>query len=144
MQILVDSNVLFSALLKEGNERQLIEAVILEGHTLVITDLIAEELRRNIKAKYPAAIKEDALQQLAKILQAGFLKQKNHAEYKDNIKAALRLIVKKDAPILAAGLQPEIDVIATSDSHFLKNKKLNYLRRKKILSPRECLAKLEL
>ena len=46
MRILVDTNTLFSAFLKEGNEKQLIDKAISGFHTLVLTDFVEEETER--------------------------------------------------------------------------------------------------
>lgn len=44
MRIVLDTNVLISALIKEGNCRKLLDSILLGGHTLVLSDPILEEL----------------------------------------------------------------------------------------------------
>ena len=50
MYVLLDTNILFSALAFEGNERLVLEAEWFR-HTLVVTDMIEEELRAVARKK---------------------------------------------------------------------------------------------
>lgn len=142
MQVLLDTTILFSALLMEGKQRALVEALILSGYSIVITDLIVDELAINIQRKFPVAAQAGAMHALEQLKASPLVRVKTHREYKMYIPQAREYIVRKDAPVLAAGLQEEITVVISSDSHFIQNPRLEFLRRKKIFSTDEFLARL--
>lgn len=142
MQALLDTTILFSALLMEGKQRALVEALILSGYTIVITDLIIDELTANIQRKFPATAQAGAMRALEQLKTSPLVRVKTHREYREYIGQAREYIVLKDVPVLAAGLQEEITAVISSDSHFIQNHRLEFLRRKKIFTTDEFLARM--
>ena len=142
MRILLDTNTLFSALLTEGNERQLVDKAISGPHTLVFTDLIEEQAGRVFFRKLSPARAKKAQESFRILKRSKFVYTKSREQYERNLKHARKLINEKDTPILAAGLQEEINAIVTGDKGFLENPKLKNLRGKKIFSTREFLTRL--
>ncbi len=142
MRVLIDTNVLFSALLTDGPERELLRVLTGQGDTLVLTETIIEELKRNVAQKYPLAARSRALAIIEVMISGDFIKLKGHREYTSFMSEALTLINKKDAPILAVALGVDIDVFVTGDKDFLANPKLRFLRGRKIFKPRELLNKI--
>ena len=142
MRILVDTNTLFSAVITEGNEKQLLEKTVHGLHRIVVTDLIVEELERLFPRKLSGERAKRAEKVFATLLESKFTYMKERSQYIHLLQKAASLINQKDAPILAAGLQDEIDALVTGDRDFLENPKLRRLRRKKIFTTRELLSRL--
>ena len=142
MRILLDSNIFISALLVEGNERHLIEKALSSRHTLVLTDLIAEEIERFLSRKLSKnkSVKARALWVTLQTSPSVYRKEKH--QYKKLLFKAQRFINLQDSPILATGFQEEINAVVTGDKDFLENKKLQHLRRKKIFTSREIIPSL--
>lgn len=139
MRVLLDTNILFSALITDGRERYLIEKIIASYHTIVITDFIAEEIEAVLLKKLSPRGSLKTRTILRNIQKEKFFYTKKRVQYQKFISRAKQLINEKDAPILAAGLQPEINAIITGDKDFLQNKKLTFLRRKKVFNTKEIL-----
>jgi len=143
MNILLDTNIIFSALISDKKERLLINKIIRKRHTIVITDLVLEELNCVVERKLPQKEQKKAKKIITALSISDFIFLKRHNLYKNNIEKAKEYISEKDAPILAAGLQEEIDFIVSGDKDFIENKKLYFLRKKKILTTREIIEKYE-
>jgi predicted nucleic acid-binding protein len=111
MRIFLDANILFSAGKSAGAVRGFLEILKADGHTLVADAYVVEEARRNLEAKFPAALKDFE----------GLLNQLESA-------ATLRCFLpsglvpelpEKDRPVLAAAIQRRCDVLLTGDkTHF--------------------------
>jgi predicted nucleic acid-binding protein len=111
MRIFLDANVLFSAGKSAGAIRGFLEVLKSSGLTLVADAYVIEEARRNLEAKFPAALKDFE----------GLLNQLESA-------ATLRCFLppglvpelpEKDRPVLAAAIQRRCDVLLTGDkTHF--------------------------
>mgnify|MGYP001578390490 FL=1 len=142
MRILVDTNTLFSAVITEGNEKQLLEKTVHGLHRIVVTDLIVEELERLFPRKLSGERAKRAEKVFATLLESKFTYMKERSQYIHLLQKAASLINQKDAPILAASLQDEIDALVTGDRDFLENPKLRRLRRKKIFTTKELLSRL--
>ncbi len=142
MKILLDTNIIFSALISDKQERLLISKIIGRHHTIVVTDLILEELMFVIKRKLASKNQKKAEKIIFDMLGSNFIFVKNHNLYKNNIEKARNHINEKDVPILAAGLQKEIDFIVSGDKDFTQNKKLSSSQKKKIFTTREIMEKL--
>jgi len=142
MKILLDTSVLFPGFKHPHLDKKLMGKIIEAGMTPVITDYILIELRRNIQEKYSAAQKAVALDLWLHILSMGILEVKYREEYLPNLEEALTLIVKKDAPVLAAAMLPDIDMLVCKDTqHFLSNKNIQKSQwQTKIKSVEEFLA----
>ena len=142
MRILCDTNTIFSVLYHDGIERWFVEQAINRGHTIVVTDSILAELDDVLHRKLPKNRQQGALQLLAALSYHPSVWTKKHDQYTDLIAQADMYINKKDAPILAAGLQEEIGALVSGDKDFIKNPKLRSLRKKKIFTTREMLERL--
>lgn len=130
MKILIDSSTIYSAIAYSDKKMNILDLLI-EKYTLVITDYIIEELKRNFNNKLTGKHKEKALLQLNVFISNCQVKNKN--DYLKNIREARNHISDKDSPILACGMLPDIDYLLTSDKEFwvLKIKDLQ------IISPNE-------
>jgi predicted nucleic acid-binding protein len=91
---------------------------ITEECILALSDYIVEELKRNIQNKLDPIHSEKILKEL-NILISG-CEVKTSSEYQHYICEAIRMISRKDSPVLACGMLPDIDFILTSDKEFWK------------------------
>ena len=141
MKILFDTSVLLPGFRYPELREKAIGRIIHAGALPVVTDYILDELRSNIQKKYTAEQKAVALDLLLQILSMGVLEIKTWAEYAPHLDEALKLVPEKDAPVLAAAMLPDIDLLLTNDKkHFLENQKLQETAwREKIKTAREFL-----
>jgi predicted nucleic acid-binding protein len=111
MRIFLDANILFSAGKSAGAVRGFLEILKADGHTLVADAYVVEEARRNLEAKFPAALK-------------GFEGLLNQLESAATLRCFLPPglvpeLPEKDRPVLAAAIQRRCDVLLTGDkTHF--------------------------
>lgn len=136
MRIFLDANVLFSAALRTDSPLRaffdLADARLCE---LLASPYILDEARRNIARKHPAGIAE--LEQLIAKLVIG--REAGDAEVRW---AHSMRLPAKDAPVLAAAVQAQADILVTGDrTHFgmLYGRKL---RGVEVLSPRTALERI--
>lgn len=135
MKLLIDSSTIYSALVYSGRVMNLLD-ILIEKHSIVLSDYIFEELKRNIKNKLSTKNTAKALKQLKNLISNCEIKKKN--EYIHNLSKARKLISDKDAPILACGMLPDIDHLISSDKEFWDV----YTSEISILSPKEAREKL--
>ena len=135
MKILVDSSTIYSAIVYSGKKSNILDLLI-ERYTIVITDYIIEELKRNFKKKLSGQIRETAMKQLNIFISNCQIKKKN--DYIQNTPQARKLISDKYAPILACSMLPDIDYLLTSDKEFWDLK----LKEITILSPKDAKERL--
>ena len=109
MRVLVDTNVLFSALLFSRSKPAQVLLHVARNHEIVLCDRNIAELRDILKRKAPKYL-PDADVHLAE-LSYELIPSVNHAE---------KLIRDaKDQPILNAAIVYDVDVILTGDKDFL-------------------------
>ena len=109
MRVLVDTNVLFSALLFPRSKPAQVLLHVARNHEIVLCDRNIAELRDILKRKAPKYL-PDADVLLAE-LSYELIPSVNHAE---------KLIRDaKDQPILNAAIVYDVDVILTGDKDFL-------------------------
>ena len=109
MRILIDTNILFSALLFPGSKPSKALLYIADHHEVVLCDRNIAELRNILKRKAPKYL-PDAEVLLAE-LSYELIPAINHAE---------KLIRdSKDQPILNAAIVSDVDIILTGDKDFL-------------------------
>lgn len=109
MRILVDTNVLFSALVFPGSKPARALFHVANHHEMVLCDRNITELRRILKSKAPKYLL-DAEVLLAE-MSFEFIPAVDHAE---------KLIRDaKDQPILNAAIVSDVDIILTGDKDFL-------------------------
>lgn len=115
MKLLVDSSTIYSAIAHAGKVTDLLDMLI-EKHTIVLTDYIIEELKRNFSNKLSEKNIKKALKELNIFISNCEIKKKN--EYVQNLLRAKKLISDKDAPIIACGMLSDIDYLISSDKEF--------------------------
>jgi len=130
MKILIDSSTLYSAIAHDGKVSKLLD-VLIEEHTIVISDYIVEELKRNIIKNVSEEKKEEATNIIEDFVSnCQLIKKEDYLKY---LKRAEGKISKKDAPILACGMLYEIDYLIASDKEFFEIK----TEEVSILSPKD-------
>lgn len=111
MRIFLDANVLFSAGKSGGAMRAFLLQLKSSGHVLVADGYVAGEARRNLEAKFPAAMKdfEDLMMQVeASAGTCGSLPAEIAPE-----------LPEKDRPVLAASIHNRCEILLTGDkTHF--------------------------
>jgi uncharacterized protein len=111
MRIFLDANVLFSAGKSGGAMRVFLVQLKSSGHVLVADGYVPGEARRNLEAKFPAAIKDfEALMTLveASTGTCGSLPADIAPE-----------LPEKDRPVLAASIHHQCEIFLTGDkTHF--------------------------
>jgi hypothetical protein len=121
LKIVLDTNILISAIVFGGKPREILEQVIAANLSLGISKPIIEELRDVLsrdKFKYPASVIHFIISQLEEEAQFVVPHEK------------LEIIERDDADnrILECAAEFEADFIITGDSHLLELKKFNNIR----------------
>lgn len=136
LKIFFDSSVIISAIIsKEGASRQIL--TFCEGHIMEgwISQLVKEEISRNIKRKLPEL--QNELDNILKISRFKIIEKippKLLAKTKNWIKD------KNDAHILAAAKLADVNVLLTLDiRHFIKDQEVAKKSNLQILTPGEFL-----
>ena len=125
MKILVDTNILISALLYSNSKPAVVLIEAADNYELILTDYNIAELHRVTKAKFPNKLPDvDAL--LAKL---------SFTLVTAPISAEMLIADPKDAPILNAAILHGVDIIISGDKHF-KQLDMEY---PKVLSPSDFL-----
>jgi uncharacterized protein len=111
MRVFLDANILFSAAKSSGAVRQFLLQLSGSGHTLVADGYVIGEARRNLEAKFPAAL-VDLEQMLEKV--------ETSANASAPPKASLAPgLAEKDRPVLAAAMDHQCHILLTGDkTHF--------------------------
>ena len=130
MKIVVDSNVIISALASEGIAKKTMAIVIAEHHGCW-TKHIQHEVERILRDKFKIPAK--ALQAATTYLHANLIELKPRGKPPEICRDP------DDNHILHAATAPEIDIILTGDRDLLTLKQFNKVR---ILSIREFLAEV--
>lgn len=109
IRVFVDASVLFAACYSaSGASREIVRLAIQGGITLVISDVVQEEARRNLTAKAPKAL--PFLDQLLELIPFEFVEAE-----KQEVLNAQAYTELKDAPIVAAAVQAETDYLVSLD-----------------------------
>ncbi len=137
-RIFIDSSVLFSAANSaRGHSRDLMMMGANGEITIIFSDYVLEETRRNL-----SQLKNPPLDALNEILDnAGTeVVQVN----KQAVLDAAKVIVLKDAPIIAAAKTAKVDVLVSLDKkHILNHPELETYIKAPILTPAEAYQKLK-
>ena len=111
MRVMVDTNVLISALLFPGAQVSRPLEGILAGHTLVLASFVVEELRAVVERKFPdRALAIEAL--LDKLSYETARTPRQIAPGLFDIRDA------KDYPVLYAAMASGVDILVTGDRDF--------------------------
>lgn len=132
--VFVDSSVLFTAVNSPSGGSSKLFTV--KKITLVTSLLVLTEVERNVRTKLQSYHLDRFFLLVSKIR---ILNQKPNDKL---ITRAKRVIVEKDAPILAEAKQAKTGILVTLDKkHFLQEKVAKFLSPQKILTPKILLEK---
>ena len=130
MRIVVDTNRILAALIKNGLSRKIVTS---GSFDLYAPDYMLEEISKYfdfIVAK-SGMKKENVLSLLSAFIES--LTIITEEEIKKHMKQAIEImghIDMKDAPIVACALAVDCDAIWSDDSHFVKQKKIRIMNTK--------------
>lgn len=130
MKIMLDTNVLISALVFGGRTGRLLNMLFESEHELYVSEYIDQEFKEKLKEKWPA--KAERVYDLYRQLDIRFCKstEERLGELRD----------RKDIPVLSDALYHEIDIILSGDKDFLESD----LERPIVYSPSMMLEYLEM
>jgi len=136
-RIFIDSSVLFTAANSaKGHSRDLMLMSAAGKVTLILSNFVLEETRRNLASTRTGLTVLDRIIQEARIEVISVTNQQ--------VRRAVRLIVPKDAPILAAAKAAKVDMLVSLDNkHILGRPELENYFNALILTPIELFAKLK-
>jgi uncharacterized protein len=106
LRIVLDTNVLVSALITEGKSRQLLEGLFVSGETLLISEPILDEfLRVTAEERFRRYIQDDDVTRFLKVLlyQASFVR----------IKSRFKVLESPDDEVLRTAKDGRADVIVS-------------------------------
>ncbi len=110
MKIMIDTNVIISAMLKQGSVPDLVLEFACENSELILCDHIIDECYDVAKKRFPQKL--SVLDDVFAKLRYELVPAPRSGEIK------IRDI--KDQPILNAAVTYDIDIIITGDKHFLE------------------------
>ncbi len=110
MKIMLDTNVLISALIFGGKTGKLLNLLFDSGHELYVSEFIDNEFKEKLESKWPK--KADKVYRLYRCLNIHFCQS--------TTKSLGTLRDKKDIPVLSDALFHKIDVIVSGDKDFLE------------------------
>ncbi len=110
MKIMLDTNVLISALVFGGKTRSVLLKLIETNHKIYVSDYVIKEFTEKMYLKWPD--KADKLLEVVHRMPFYFCKST------EKLQGNLR--DKKDIPVLSDALYHGIDVILTGDKDFLE------------------------
>jgi len=136
-RIFIDSSVLFTAANSaKGHSRDLMLISAAGKLTLVLSDFVLEETRRNLALTQPGLTVLERIIREARIEIVSVTRKQ--------VLDAMKWIVPKDAPILAATKAAQVDMLVSLDKkHILDHPKLETYINAPILTPAEAFQKLK-
>ena len=136
-RIFVDSSVLFSAAYSsKGHSRDLILMAIREEVTLVVSQVVLTETRRNLAQSAPEHVV------LLDLLEANVPFEIIDVT-KHEVLSAAEHVVLKDAPIVAAARKGKVDLLVTLDQkHLLGKPEITEYIKAKVVTPKELMDQL--
>ncbi len=136
-RLFIDSSVLFSAAYSsKGHSRDLIMLGAAGKINLVISDFVVEETRRNLALSRPGMT---VLEQIFREARMEVVTVSRH-----QVQAAMRIVVPKDAAILAAAKVAKVDMLVTLDrKHLLNHPELEKYLNAPILTPAEAVSRIK-
>ena len=111
MRVMLDTNVLLSALLFPNTKMNSIMNYIFTHHQLVLSSYVVDELKQVIKRNFPS--KEKAINKLLMLMSFEYVYTPNELE---NDLFYIRDI--KDYPVLYTAIIEDIDILITGDKDF--------------------------
>jgi len=118
VRVFIDSNILISATVFDGNELDIIRRMLRKGHQLVISNHIHEEIFRVMLEKFPehAALVDE-------FIRLGAMEIVPSNKYLNMINQFDMVRDKYDRHVLAAAVAANCDLIITGDRDLLVLKK---------------------
>ena len=110
MKVMLDTNVLISALVFGGKAREILLMLIGTEHKISVSDYVAKEFSDKVRLKWTD--KSDMLLKAFHSLPFYFCRSS------EKLQGTLR--DKKDIPVLSDALYHQVDVILTGDKDFLE------------------------
>ena len=126
MRVMLDTNVLLSALLFPSERMNGMMRRIFEEHRLVLSSFVVEELSLVVERKFPA--KAAVVDQLLSAMSYEFVYT---PQTMDRERFAIR--DSKDYPVLYTAMLEDVDILITGDKDFADVK----VERPEILTPAE-------
>jgi len=135
-RVFLDASVLFSATYSAaGASREILRSAIRHEIVAVLSPHVAEEARRNLRRKAPAAI--EAFEQLMETVSPEVAVEPSLSE----LQTAASYINLRDAPIIAAAVKANVEYLVTLDrTHFIDDPKVAQESGLSILTPDKLLA----
>lgn len=136
-RIFIDSSVLFTAANSAKDHSRDLMLISAAGKlTLVLSDFVLEETRRNLALTQPGLTVLERIIREARIEIVSVTRKQ--------VLDAMKWIVPKDAPILAATKAAQVDMLVSLDKkHILDHPKLETYINAPILTPAEAFQKLK-
>lgn len=134
IRLFLDSSVLYSAVYSpKGHSRDLILRAIRAELTLVVSSLVLRETKRNLATKAP-----DSLPLLRLVLQG--IPFELVRPTKREVLEATKVVVLKDAPIVAAAKKAKVGSLVTLDrKHLLGKPKIEKYAAVPIITPKQAV-----
>lgn len=111
MKVMLDTNVLISALVFGGKTKLLLENLILSDYEIFVSQYVCAEFNEKLKLKWP-----DKADRLISI----FHKMNfNFCPSTDEVLGEVR--DKKDVPVLSDAIFNKVDILLTGDKDFLES-----------------------
>lgn len=110
MKVLVDSNVIISALLWPNSNPAIALVLVIQEHELYLCDQILNEINDVVKRKAPHLL--SALR--------SFIEDLDYINVPESALSSVLISDIKDQPILNSAIAANVDLIITGDRHFLE------------------------
>lgn len=110
MKILIDTNILISAIVFRGRPRETLIALRADGHSLFVSEYIEQELQRIFRRKWPGRAENLFQEYLSLGLQRLPSAPETYGALRDS----------NDIPILSDAVFYDMDIILTGDKDFLE------------------------
>lgn len=131
MKIMIDTNILMSAILFPSQNMNKLINTIADNHTIVLASYIIDELKEVINRKFP---------QKYKYLDSFLMELPYEFAYTPDIIDITKypyIRDKKDLPVLVSAIIEEVDILITGDKDFSELD----IEKPEILTPKEFLEK---
>ena len=130
MKIMLDTNVLISALLFPGTKMDAMMNCIFTQHHLVLSSYVVDELKRVVKRKFPN--KEMVINKLLLMMSFEYVYTPNEIE-----NGIFNIRDVKDYPVLYTAIIEDVDILITGDKDFSEID----IEKPEIMSPTQFMEK---
>ncbi len=111
MRIMLDTNVLISALLFPGQRMNAMMEMIIMSHDLVLSSYVVEELKMVVQRKFPK--KESVVEKMLFMMRYEYVYTPTEME-----ESLFEIRDVKDYPVLYTAIIEDIDILITGDKDF--------------------------